>query len=107
MAWQGRAQDACERGAVSVRLHEEWPLAWAAGNTNELLIIAGLLSHTHPCVHALTRGWDGGNNSGFQKSAFLFSNLSLRLCSISPVVQITSRRFPHVPLPSEHLLVLC
>lgn len=84
VAWQGRAQDACKHRAVSVWLHEEWPSAWAAGNINELLIIAGLLSHTHPCIHAVTKGWDrGGQLSLPKKCISLFYSAFTSLLHLS------------------------
>lgn len=97
MAWQERAQDACKHGAVSVRLHEEWPSAWAAGNINELLIIAGLLSHTHPCIHTLTQGWDGRTIQPSKKVHFSFL-FCLYVSAPSPLwsksLPITSHPFP-------------
>lgn len=51
----GLGWECCESPAVSGRLLRERPLAWRAGNINELLMSPAFLSHPHPA-----QVWAGG-----------------------------------------------
>lgn len=51
----GLSWERCESSAVSGRLLRERPLAWRAGNINELLMSPAFLSHPHPA-----QVWAGG-----------------------------------------------